>query len=242
MKKTRLDSLLVERDLYADEDEALRAIIAGDVLVDDVCAQSAGQMVSSESSIRTKTKREFVSRGGSKLKAGLEAFDIDVRGKSCLDIGSSTGGFTDCLLQSGAESVVCVDVNYGQLAWSIRTDPRTIVFERTNIRTADPIELGAPFDVIVIDVSFIGLSDLAPTIASLAAHDGILLALVKPQFESRRGEAVGGVVLDESVRIRCTEEVKEALSDNGFETAGVIESPVRGPAGNIEYLLYAIYK
>ncbi len=242
MKKARLDTELVARGFYESAEEALRAIIAGDVLVNDERAKSAAQLITPECTLRVKSKNTYVSRGGHKLKAGLDAFNIAVTRKSCLDIGSSTGGFTDALLQAGAERVTCVDVNYGQLAWKIRTDARTTVFERTNIKYAEPQALGAPFDLIVIDVSFIGLAELALTLASLIKPEGELLALIKPQFESQRGETEGGVVYDEAVRLRCIEEVKEALAHNGFNTLGTIESPLRGPAGNIEYLLYAVSK
>ena len=150
-------------------------------------------------------------------------------GLRCIDIGSSTGGFTDCLLQAGAASVACVDVNYGQLAWRLRQDGRVAVFERTNIKLADPAALGAPFDVLVADLSFIGLAQLAPVFARLSREGSVFLGLVKPQFESRPGEAEGGVVRDETVRGRVVEEVRAALEDAGFRTTGVVESPITGP-------------
>lgn len=163
-----------------------------------------------------------------------------------LDCGRSMlahprGGFTDCLLQHGAKSVACVDVNYSQLAWSIRQDERVAVFERTNIKQADPVELGAPFDIIVIDVSFISLASLADVLARLARQETILIALVKPQFESRHEETVSGVVVDEEVRQRTLEEVCIALRKSGFAVVDSMTSPVRGPAGNVEYLVLARY-
>ena len=168
-KKIRLDDLLVEQGYFADRDEALRAVIAREVRVDDVYVASAAAKVPPDADIFVKGHRAFVSRGGHKLQAALDGFGLSAEGLRCCDVGSSTGGFSDCLLQAGAAEVACVDVNYGQLAWSIREHPRTRVFERTNIRTADPASLGAPFDLVVIDVSFIGLASLAPVLARLCA-------------------------------------------------------------------------
>ena len=240
-KKSRLDALLVERGFFADADQALRSIIANEVLVDDVPARSGGQVVSDVCCIRLRGERQFVSRGGNKLDAAIRTFGVDVAGLRAIDVGSSTGGFTDCLLQHGAKSVACVDVNYSQLAWSIRQDKRVAVFERTNIKQADPVELGAPFDIIVIDVSFISLASLADVLARLARQETILIALVKPQFESRHEETVSGVVVDEEVRQRTLEEVCIALRKSGFAVVDSMTSPVRGPAGNVEYLVLARY-
>jgi len=241
MKKIRLDELLVSRGSYPDADAALRGVLAREVRVGDAYASSAALMVAADADVVVKGSKRFVSRGGEKLRGALDAFRQDVRGMRCIDIGSSTGGFTDCLLQAGAASVACVDVNYGQLAWSIRQDERVSVFERTNIRTAEPAALGAPFDLIVIDVSFIGLASLASTLAAFSQAGTQLVALVKPQFESRRGETDHGVVRDEEVRLRTIEEVKRALAENGFATEGEMTSPIKGPSGNIEYLLHAVF-
>ena len=161
---------------------------------------------------------------------------------NCLDIGSSTGGFTDCLLQAGAARVAALDVNYGQLAWKIRQDARVAVFERTNIKDADPAALGAPFDLIVIDVSFIGLAALAPLFPRFSRPGTIFIGLVKPQFESAHDETDRGVVRDEAVRLRTVEEVKVALAAAGFAATGVVESPITGPEGNVEYLVRAVYR
>lgn len=241
-KKQRLDELLVERGFFASPDEAARAVYAREVRVDDVYATSPATLVSPEASIFVKGRKRFVSRGGDKLQGALEAFCVDVSGKRCVDVGSSTGGFTHCLLQAGAASVACVDVNYGQLAWEVRTDPRVTVFERTNIRTADPSKLGAPFDIIVIDVSFIGLASLAPVLATLAAPDTILLALVKPQFESAHDETEGGIVRDPHVRERVVGEVCQALQEEGFVVEGTCESPITGHKGNVEHLIHALFR
>lgn len=240
-KKVRLDDLLVERGVFADAGEVLRACMAREVRVDDVYVSSAAVKVLPDVDIFVKGRRQYVSRGGRKLQGALDAFGQDVRGLRCIDIGSSTGGFTDCLLQAGAASVACVDVNYGQLAWKLRQDARVRVFERTNIKTADPAELGAPFDLIVIDVSFIGLAALAPTFPPLCHEGSVFIGLVKPQFESRHDETDHGVVRDEAVRLRTVDEVRTALEGVGFAVDGVVESPITGPEGNVEYLVRAVY-
>lgn len=243
MKNIRLDTLLVQQGLAADADEALRLVLAHKVKVGDTYAASAAQIVPADASVQVKGASRFVSRGGGKLAAALEHFGQSVQALRCIDVGCSTGGFSDCLLQEGAASVACVDVGYGQLAWKVRSDPRTTVFERTNIRTAIPAELGAPFDIVVADLSFIGLAQLAPVFAQLCTDDGVLLALVKPQFESAPEETEHGYVADESVRLRTVEEVQESLTAVGFETTGTFESPVPGKkAGNIEYFVRAVHR
>lgn len=241
MKNIRLDIFLVDQGYFPDTDAALRAVIAHEVKVDDVYATSAAIKVSPEAEVIVKNRKRFVSRGGHKLQGALGAFNEDVSGLRCIDIGSSTGGFTDCLLQAGVASVACVDVNYGQLAWQLRQDVRVKVFERTNIKLADPAELGAPFDLMVADLSFIGLAQLASTFARLSHAGTVFIGLIKPQFESRPGETEGGVVRDETVRERVIGEVRDALMAAGFETTGVIESPITGPEGNVEYLVRAVF-
>lgn len=277
-KKIRLDELLVEQGVFADAGGVLRAVMAREVRVDDVYVSSAAVKVLPDADIFVKNRKRYVSRGGYKLQGALDAFGQDVHGMRCLDIGSSTGGFTDCLLQAGAASVACVDVNYGQLAMKLRQDARVTAFERTNIKSADPAELGAPFDLLVIDVSFIGLAQLAPVFAGLsrtagagedageteaAVKDGVegedcfaagegaaakvalpptvFIGLVKPQFESAHDETDRGVVRDEAVRLRTVEEVREALEANGWQVTGVVESSIKGPKGNVEYLVRAVY-
>lgn len=184
--------------------------------------------------------RGFVSRGGHKLAAALEAFPVTVEGKRCLDVGASTGGFTDCLLQSGAASVTAVDVGYGQIAWSIRTDPRVRVVERTNIRHAVPRELGAPFDLIVADLSFISLCTVSPVLAECGAEHTEYIVLVKPQFEAGRKQVgKGGIVRDRRVRLRTVEKVIACFSEVGLGGKGVIRSPLEGADGNVEFLLWA---
>lgn len=237
--KSRLDEILIEQGSFKDREAVLRAVIAGEVLVDDVVATSAAMMIDDGSNIRVKAKSKYVSRGGYKLKGALDHFSFDPKGSRCLDIGSSTGGFSDCLLQCGAKSVVCIDVNYGQLAWEIRGDERVTVFERTNIKDVEPGMIGAPFDLIVIDVSFIGLATLVPKISELCDPESHLLALVKPQFESKHDETINGVVMDEEVRLRTLREVSDSLSDARFKVLGSTESDLKGPAGNIEYFIFA---
>lgn len=241
-KKIRLDELMVRQGLAADAGEALRLVLAHQVKVGDEYPTSAAVRVSPDAVVEVKGRKRYVSRGGFKLQGALDAFGQDVHGMRCIDIGSSTGGFTDCLLQAGAASVACVDVNYGQLAWSIRQDERVSVFERTNIRLADPAELGAPFDLLVADLSFIGLAALAPTFARLCAEGSVFIGLVKPQFESRHEETDHGVVRDAAVRERVVDEVSAALAAEGFDVGGVVESPITGPEGNVEYLVRAVYR
>ena len=244
MKKFRLDKLLVERGVFADEAEALRAILAREVKVGGEYASSAAMKVTSDADIQVKGRKRFVTRGGTKLQAALDAFGQDGVGLKCADIGCSHGGFTDCLLQAGASSVAAVDVGYGDLDWKLRQDPRVHVHERTNVRLADPSDLGAPFDLVVADLSFIGLASLAPVFASMCHEGSVFIGLVKPQFESNHGETDGkGVVRDACVRERTVAEVGAALEDAGFTCTGVIESPIRGKqSGNIEYLVRAVFE
>ncbi len=241
-KKIRLDELLVEQGTFPDAGAVLRAVMAHEVKVDDVYVTSAAIKVAPDADIVVRGRKRFVSRGGHKLQGALDAFAQDVRGLRCLDIGSSTGGFSDCLLQAGAESVACVDVNYGQLAWKLRQDLRVSVFERTNIKLADPVKLGAPFDVLVADLSFIGLASLAPTFARFAQPGTVFIGLIKPQFESRHDETDHGIVRDAGVRERTVQEVRDALEAVGFSVAGVVESSITGTEGNIEYLVKAVLR
>ena len=245
MAKQQLNNLLVERNLANTMDEANRRIIAREVKVNNEYVTSPNVKVDVSAEIALKEGCRFVSRGGIKLKGAIDAFNVQVPGKNCLDIGSSTGGFSDCLLQEGAARVACVDVNYGQLAWKIRTCERTDIFERTNIKKADPHTLGAPFNIVVIDVSFIGLSQLAPVIARFCYNfndekSTKLIALIKPEFEAEASEVEGGKVSDEDVHMRTIEEVKVALKRCDFKVIDVIESPILGKKkGNKEFLLYA---
>ena len=240
-KKIRLDQLLVEQGYFADTASVAPAVYAREVRVDDVYVTSPAVMVLPDADILVKGQKRFVSRGGHKLQGALEHFRQSVEGLKCIDVGSSAGGFSDCLLQAGAASVTCVDVDYGLLNWKIRQDPRVTVFERTNIKTADPQALGAPFDVAVTDLSFIGLAQLAPVFAALCREGGVFIGLVKPQFESAHDETDHGVVRDEGVRLRTVEEVCAALESAGFEVTGTVASQLTGKrAGNQEYLVRAV--
>lgn len=241
-KKIRLDELLISQGYFQTPHEVACACIAREVRVDDVYVSSSALKVFPDADIYVKGRKAYVSRGGYKLQGALDGFGQDVCGMRCIDVGSSTGGFTDCLLQAGAESVACVDVNYGQLAWKLREDPRVAVFERTNIKLADPAKLGAPFDLVVADLSFIGLQSLASTFAALCQAGSVFVGLIKPQFESRHDETDHGVVRDEAVRQRTVDEVTAALAQEGFTVTGVIESPIKGPEGNVEYLVRAVYR
>lgn len=241
MKKIRLDTFLVSQGYYPDEGAALRAVLAREVKIDDTYAQSAALLINPDANVSVKNRKRYVSRGGFKLQQALDVFEQDVTGLRGLDVGASTGGFTDCLLQAGAQQVTCVDVNYGQLAWELRQDERVFVFERLNIKHAQPQDIGAPFDIIVADLSFIGLAQLAPVFARFTQPGSVFIGLIKPQFESRMGEADRGVVYDEEVRERVVGEVEEALRKAGFAPTGFVRSPLKGPAGNIEYLIRAEY-
>jgi 23S rRNA (cytidine1920-2'-O)/16S rRNA (cytidine1409-2'-O)-methyltransferase len=200
----------------------------------------AGELVDEDAEIIVAARPRFVSRGGEKLEGALGEFGVSVARRRAIDVGASTGGFTDCLLQRGAASVVALDVGYGQLAWSLRSDERVTVVERTNVRSADPRTLGAPFDVVVCDVSFISLRTVLPHLAELLAADGELLALVKPQFEAGKGR-VGkkGVVRDPAIHLEVLEGAVETAHRCGLRVRGLTYSPITGPEGNIEFWLWA---
>lgn len=237
--RERLDQALVRRGLVDSRQKAQALIMAGKVLVDDVPATKAGQQIPDGVPLRLKEQLRFVSRGGLKLEAALDAFDIDPSGAKVLDVGISTGGFSDCLLQRGAAAVTGVDVGRGQLAWSLRTDPRVTLIEATNFRAFDPATLAAPADLVVIDVSFISLALILPVAAECMAPEGICLPMVKPQFELGPGEVgKGGVVRDPEARERAVVTVQALATDLGFECLGVAPAGVPGPKGNQEYFLH----
>lgn len=240
MARTRIDMLLVTRGMLPSREKARAALLAGHVSVDGQIVDKPGTLVDEGSELRLAERQRFVSRGGDKLAGALETFALDVSGRRAIDVGASTGGFTDCLLQSGAAGVVAVDVGYGQLAWSLRTDERVTVFERLNIRNADPTELGAPFDIVVADVSFISLRTVLPHLRALMGAEADLLTLVKPQFEAGKAR-VGkrGVVKDPAVHVSVLESVRDAVRSSGLAVRGMTFSPVRGPEGNIEFWLWA---
>ncbi|MDF1565405.1 MAG: TlyA family RNA methyltransferase [Deltaproteobacteria bacterium] len=238
--KVRIDRLLVERGLCPSRARAQARIMAGEVIVNGHRVEKAGTEVPEDAELRLKGEDlPFVSRGGLKLQGALEAFGFDPTGLRCIDLGASTGGFTDCLLQAGAASVVAVDVGYGQLAAKLRADPRVEVHERTNARLLKAGDLGEPADLVVVDCSFISLELLLPVAALLLKPAGSCLPLVKPQFEVGR-EAVGkgGVVRDEAARRAALARVRAFAESQGFAVRGEIVSPLKGPKGNVEYLLW----
>lgn len=240
MAHQRLDSALVSRGFFQTREKARAAVLAGEVSVASVKVSKPGQRVDDSVPIQVAAAKKYVSRGGLKLEGALDAFRIDVSGVRAIDIGASTGGFTDCLLKRGARGVTAVDVGYGQLAWSLREDDRVTVFERTNIRHARPDLLGAPFDLAVVDVSFISLNVVAGRVIELLAEEGILLALVKPQFEVGKGRVgKGGVVCDPALHREVLQRVSHRVREAGAAVMGACVSPIAGPKGNIEFWLWA---
>lgn len=228
--------------LAATREEAQRLVLAGLVLEGTRPVAKAGEMLAAGAALALRGRSRFVSRGGEKLEAALDAFGLDVRGAACLDAGCSTGGFTDCLLQRGAAHVLAVDVGYGQFAWSLRQDPRVDLRERTNVRSLDPESLDPRPTVLVADLSFVSLRSILPSLVRLVAPPpapSVLVLLVKPQFEVRPAETERGVVVDPEARARALQAVEAALHDAGLEAGGVVESPIRGAEGNVEYLLVA---
>lgn len=238
--KRRLDSLLVHLKLAASLEKARALILAGQVLVADHKADKPGLMVDENLSVSLKgASCCYVSRGGVKLAHGLDYFAVCPQGLTCADIGASTGGFTDCLLQNGAAKVYAVDVGYGQLAWSLRQDSRVIVMERTNARHLTVDMFSEPFNLAVVDAAFISLKLLLPPLIPLFAGGKIaILALIKPQFEVGRGENVSGVITDPLVHEQVINEVCSFSQNLGLASHGVTTSPLLGPKGNTEFLTY----
>lgn len=243
MKRTRLDTLLVDRGLVATRERARALILAGDVRVNGSVATKAGTSVAEDADVTLAAPdHPYVGRGGLKLAHALDVFGIPVSGRLALDIGASTGGFTDVMLQRGARSVVALDVGHGQLDWKIRSDPRVVTIERTNARTltADALPPDArTFDLVTIDVSFIALRHILPVVPPLLRDNADVVVLVKPQFEARREEVgKGGIVRDDDVRARVVEEVAAAADTLGLTRVAVVESPIAGMEGNREFLMH----
>lgn len=237
-RKERLDVLLVQRGLIESREKAKAIIMSGDVYVAGQRVDKAGTTVDKEAEIEVRGHVcPYVSRGGLKLEKALRNFGVDPTGFVCSDSGASTGGFTDCLLQQGAQKVFAIDVGYGQLAWSIRTDPRVVCMERTNIRYVTPEDLGEPLDLSVIDVSFISLNIVLPAVKNLLKESGQVLCLIKPQFEAGK-EKVGkkGVVRDPAVHAEVLHNFIDLAKRLDFTIKGLTFSPVKGPEGNIEFL------
>lgn len=238
--KLRLDELLVQKGLVDSRSKARALIMAGSVLVEGVRVDKAGVMVAPQTRIEVKGGQRYVSRGGLKLEAALKHFGIDPKGMVAIDIGASTGGFTDCLLKHGATRVHAVDVGYGQLDWRLRGDERLRVHERLNARYLKFEDIGEKVDIATLDVSFISLTLVVPPLLNILRRGGILVALIKPQFEVGRGEVgKGGVVRDEGKRMQVVDRIRGFLSDLGFDVIGVIPSPILGADGNVEYLIAA---
>ncbi len=240
--KLRLDQLLVARGLAESRAKAQALIRAGEVLVDGQLKDKPGALVPEDAQVSLKGRPRYVSRGGEKLAAALEAFGIDPTGKVCLDIGASTGGFTDCLLQHGAKRVYAVDVGKGQLHWKLRTDPRVAVREGLNARYLSFEDIGEPVDLATCDVSFISLRLVLPPLKGIVRPQGDLIALVKPQFEAGRGKVGrGGVVRDPEVHREVLQGIAEFVEGElGWSVAGAIRSPLLGPAGNVEFFLHIL--
>jgi len=252
MSKKRLDILLVEKGMVVTISKAQGMILAGEIFVKGNRVDKAGQLIDEDAELEIRSKRpEFVSRGGVKLAHALDEFDVDVKDLICLDIGASTGGFTDCLLKNGAKKIYAVDVGYGQLDHKLRTDDRVVVLEKTNIRELDISVIAEPIDLVTIDVSFIGLEKVFPKVHEILSNTlracreattqsptpQQIIALIKPQFQVAKGRVgKGGVVREESYRQDAIAFVKAAATDYGWICQGVIPSPIKGPKGNVEYL------
>lgn len=237
--RERLDLLVVERGLAESREKAQRLIMAGEVFVGGQRMDKPGMSVPADAAIEVRGGLPYASRGGFKLAHALDAFGIAVAGRACADVGASTGGFTDVLLQRGAARVYAIDVGYGQLDWKLRSDARVVVMDRTNIRAVEA--LPEPVSFACIDVSFISLSLVLPVVARLLAPGGEMVALVKPQFEAGKGRVgKGGVVRDPAVHREVLARVLALCADAGWGVGGLRASPIKGPAGNIEFLLHVI--
>jgi 23S rRNA (cytidine1920-2'-O)/16S rRNA (cytidine1409-2'-O)-methyltransferase len=240
MKKERIVKLLTDRGFAESRAKAQAMIMAGVVLVDEKRIEKASELFAPEAQIRIKgesAESRYVGRGGLKLEAALQHFEIDPTGYSCLDVGSSTGGFTDCLLQHGAASVVALDVGTNQLAWKLRSDPRVDVRENVNARNLVPDDFGQSFDLIVMDVSFISVTKILPALFALLRDEARVIVLIKPQFEVGKGEVgKGGIVRDPQSQERVINEINDFGDGLGFEITGTIESPITGAEGNREFL------
>jgi 23S rRNA (cytidine1920-2'-O)/16S rRNA (cytidine1409-2'-O)-methyltransferase len=237
--RQRLDLILVERGLVESREKARALILAGQVLVDGQKLDKAGHAISPEARIELLESPRYVGRGGLKLEAALDHFGIQVAGKVCLDIGSSTGGFTDCLLQRGAARVYAIDVGTGQLDWKLRNDPRVVVEEQVNARYLTRAEVPEQIALTVCDVSFISITMILPALENLLAENGEMIILVKPQFELEREQVgKGGIIRDPRLHQQACHRVRDAVQRLGFQT-DIIPSPVLGAEGNQEFLLYA---
>src|SRR6266699_5213392 len=235
-KKLRLDQLLVAKRLFASREQARRAVMAGEVIVGTRIAVKPSELLEEHASITVKPTRKYVGRGALKLEAALDHFNIDVHRKTALDIGASTGGFTDCMLQRRAKKVYAVDVGHGQLDWKLRNDPRVIVLEKVNARSLSHEHIPEPVDVCVIDVSFISLTLILPNAFDLITSTGVILALIKPQFELQRSDVgKGGIVRDPPLHQKAQDKIVAFVTDLGDVVSGIVPSAIRGADGNQEF-------
>lgn len=240
MKKERIDKLLIERGLVDSRLKAQALILEGKVIVDGLKVNKAGKIVSSDSEIKLSGEEiPYVSRGGLKLEAALKEFGIKVTDKVAIDVGASTGGFTDCLLKFGVRKVYAIDVGYGQLAWSLRQNHRVIPIERVNIRYMERSTIKENIDIATVDISFISLEKVLPAVKKFLDPEGEIVALIKPQFEvGKGGVGKGGIVKEEDKRLKVLEKIRTFAEDSGFEVSGLMRSPILGHKGNVEYLIY----
>jgi 23S rRNA (cytidine1920-2'-O)/16S rRNA (cytidine1409-2'-O)-methyltransferase len=237
-KKLRLDQLLVGKGLFASREQARRAIMAGDIMVGTRTAAKPSELLEEETTITVKPTRKYVGRGALKLEAALDHFNIDVGKKTALDIGASTGGFTDCMLQRAAKKVYAVDVGYGQLDWKLRNDPRVIVLEKVNARSLSHEHIPELVDLCVIDVSFISLTLILPNAFDLLTPTGVILALIKPQFELQRSEVgKGGIVRDPSLHHKALDKIVGFVKTLGHVVIGIAPSAITGADGNQEFFV-----
>jgi len=235
-KKLRLDQLLVGRGLFPSREQARRAILAGEVSVATRVVDKPSELLDEQTAIAVKPTRKYVGRGALKLESALDYFHIDLLGKTALDVGASTGGFTDCMLQRGTGKVYSVDVGYGQLDWKLRNDPRVIVLEKINARFLTRNQVPEPVDICVIDVSFISLTLILPNALALLKPDGVILVLIKPQFELQRSEVgKGGIVRDPRLHQKAQDKIVAFVNDLGHVVAGIAPAAIKGADGNQEF-------
>ena len=235
-KKLRLDQLLVGKGLFPSREQARRSIMAGEVMVGTRIAAKVSELLEEHTAITVKPARKYVGRGALKLEAALDHFNIDVCRKTTLDIGASTGGFTDCMLQRGAKKVYAIDVGHGQLDWKLRNDPRVIVLEKVNARSLSLEHIPEPVDLCVIDVSFISLTLILPNAFDLITPTGVILALIKPQFELQRSEVgKGGIVRDPGLHRKAQDKIVTFVRRLGHEVTGIVPSAITGADGNQEF-------
>ena len=239
VQKVRIDQLLVKRGLAETREKAKRLVMAGEVFVNGEKVDKPSKSFDEDVEIFVRTPEKYVSRGGYKIESAWEAFKFDVSGKIVCDIGASTGGFTDFLLQKGARKVYALDVGRGQLHWKLRNDPRVVVMEKVNARYLDEKTLGEKVDMVTCDVSFISLKKIIPAFRKVLKVNGEVIALIKPQFEAKREEVKKGLVLDKYVHIRVLGDIIKTLEESGVPPCGLAFSKVRGTKGNVEYFVYS---